>query len=318
MARPEPGALRRTQYALEYAALRVFTAVIGVMPEKLAVCAGVCVGRLFWLLGRRRRRIARENIEKAMPGERTPDEVARLVREVFVQIGLTVVESVWMQRPVHRESLRERMPISGLDGVARALEDGRGVIGLAGHVGNWELLGGALAVTLSKVNALARPVDNPFVRAYATRTREILGMNILSTRDGVRPMIAALRRGEFLGILTDQHVNRSFEPVTFFGRKAATTAVAAALALRLDALVFITWSTRDGRSFRHHGHTDGPVELVRTGDKDADVRANTQLFNDALEKIIREHPEQWLWTHRRWKLAERLDTDRQSEQAHVG
>ena len=319
MSRNESGALRRLQFRAEYLALRALAAVVGLLPEKLAVRAGVWLGRALWLLAPRRRRIARENIEKAMPGERTPAEVARLVKDVFVNIGLTTTENLWMQKPSHRESLRDRMPISGIDGVARALEGGHGMLALTSHLGNWELFGGALAANLGKINALARPVNNPFVRAYTTRMREALGMTVLSTRDGVRPMIAALRRGEFLGILTDQHVNRAFVPATFFGRPAATTAVTASLALRLGAPVFVAWSVRDGRSFRHQGRLEGPVELVRTGDKEADIAANTQQFNDRIEAVVRERPEQWLWTHRRWKLADRSEQDDQKEQAeHVG
>ena len=138
-------------------------------------------------------------------------------------------------------------------------------------------------------------------------------MRILSTRDGARPLVRVLKNGEPLAVLVDQHVNRSFVAVDFFGRKAATTAVVASLALRLDVPVFHAYSLRDGHSFRHHGYMVGPLELVRTGDHDADVAANTQRFNDHIEAVVRRHPEQWLWTHRRWKLAERLERARRKE-----
>ena len=319
MAKTEPGLLRRLKYFIEYAALCALSAVIGRLPEKLAVRAGVMLGRMLWLIGRRRRRIARDNIEKAMPGERTKKEVGRLVKEAFVHIGLTAVESLWMRGRVTKENIETRCRADGAETVAGVATEGRGAILCGPHLGNWEFFGAWVAARFGGLAALARPVNNPMVRKYTTRLRENLGISVLSTRDGVRPMIAALKRGEFLAVLIDQHVNRAFVPATFFGRKAATTAVVASLALKFGVPVIVGHSFRDGRSFRHHGYFEGPIELVRSGDHEADVLANTQRFNDKLEEIIRRHPEQWLWTHRRWKLADRLERDRQKEQAeHVG
>ena len=315
MARNKAGVLRRVQYAVEYAGVRLLSAVVGLLPERLAVFAGVTLGRTLWLVGVRRRGIARRNIEKAMPGERTKHEVRRLVRQVFINIGLTAVESLWMRTRITRANIEERFPGEGFDTVRRALLAGRGAVAFTPHLGNWELFGAFAAARLGTLNALARPVNNPMVGEYTTRLREGFGIKVLSTRDGVRPMIAALKSGEPLAILTDQHVNRACVPATFFGRKAATTAVIASLALRLDAPVFAAYSLRDGRSFRHRACFDGPLELIRTGDREADVLANTQMFNDKLEEIIRRHPEQWLWTHRRWKLADKLERDRQKEHA---
>ena len=315
MSRTKPGLLRRLQYLIEYAVLRALDAAIGLLPEGAAVRAGVALGWLSWLACGRRRRIARQNIEKAMPGEYTDEEVWRLVKQVFLNIGLTAVESIWMRTRATKEDVEQRVPMDGLDTATHSCEKGRGMIGFTPHLGNWELFGGRLAVGLDRFNALARPANNPLVREYTTRLRENLGIIVLSTRDGVRPMIAALRRGETLGVLIDQHVNRAFVPATFFGRKAATTAVVASLALRLDLPVFVGYAARDGHSFRHHGHVEGPIELVRSGDREADVLTNTQLFNDKIEEIVRRHPEQWLWTHRRWKLADKLERGSQKEQA---
>ena len=305
MSKTEPGVLARVRYRVEYICVRALSALLGLMPEAVAVWVGKMLGRGFWLLSPSRRRVARENIERAMPGEMSPAEVNRLVRRVFVQIGLTAVETLWMRSRVNREDIAERLPIDNLDIPETLLAEGRGVIASTMHMGNWELLGANMAAQLRRVSVLARPVNNPLIRAYTTRLREHFGMEVLSTREGVRPMMRALKAGRMLGVLIDQHVNRSSVPATFFGRRAATTAVLATLALRMDVPVVVGYAVRDGLSFRHRGCFEGPFELSRTGDKEADVLANTQMLNDKLEEIIRRHPDQWLWTHRRWKLADR-------------
>lgn len=312
MAGTESGLLLRLRYIGEYGAIRAISAVVGLLPEKLAEWAGVALGATLWLFAFGRRRIARRNIEKAMPGELTGREVRRLVRRAFLHVGLTAVETLWTRKRVTKENIEERFPVDGLGPIMDALAKGRGLIAVGMHLGNWELFGGCMAARLKGLGALARPVNNPLVRKYTTRLREQMGIEVLSTRDGVRPMLRALKENRPLGVLIDQHVNRAFVPVKFFGREAATTAVAAALALRTEAAVFVGYSLRDGYTFRHHGYFEGPMELIRTGDHEADVAANTQMFNDKLEEIIRRHPEQWLWTHRRWKLAERMGRQKES------
>jgi KDO2-lipid IV(A) lauroyltransferase len=313
MATDSGGVGRRLQYGAEYAAVRILSSLVGLLPERLAVWTGVALGRFLWLIAPRRRRIARDNLRRAMPDARSGPELRRLVREVFVHIGLTAVETLWMRRRVTRRTIEQRFPVEGIGELRSALAAGRGVIAFTPHLGNWELFGACMAVRLGQLNALARPVNNPGVRRYTTRLRRQFGIEVLSTRKGVRPMIRALRRGETLAVLIDQHVNRAFVPATFFGRPAATTAVVAALALRLDAPVVASYSVRQGHSFRHRGQIEGPIELVRTGDREADVLANTQRFNDLLEQAVRRHPEQWLWTHRRWKLADRTEQETQKE-----
>jgi Kdo2-lipid IVA lauroyltransferase/acyltransferase len=305
MSKTEPGLLTRVRYRVEYTCVRALSGLLGLMPEAVAVWTGKTLGRAFWLLSPWRRRVARENIEKAMPGEMSPADVRRLVRRVFVNIGLTAVETLWMRSHVDRDNVVERFPIENLDAVESLLTDGRGVLLTGGHLGNWELLGGSAAVQMGRMSALARPVNNPLVGAYTTRLREHFGIEPLSTREGVRPMMRALKGGHALAILMDQHVNRSSVPATFFGRDAATTAVVATLALRMDVPLLVSYGLRDGYSFRHRGYMEGPFELRRTGDQEADVLANTQMLNDKLEGIVRRHPDQWLWTHRRWKLADR-------------
>ncbi len=304
-ARDRAGLIRRVQYQVEYVLVRALAGLVGRMPEPVAVKLGVCLGWTFWALGRNRRRIARRNIERAMPGEHTDAEARRIVKEVFVNIGLTAVETLWMRRHGNREVFDRHYEEEGIDRLQATLDEGAPPITFTGHLGNWELLGAYVATRIGTVNALARPVNNPKVREYTTGLRRQLGLQVISTRDGVRPMLRALKRGETLAVLIDQHVNRAFVPATFFGRKAATTAVVATLAARLDTPVFAVYSLRRGHQFRHRVIVEGPIELERTDDPEADVLANTQRFNDALEAAVRRHPEQWLWTHRRWKLDDR-------------
>jgi KDO2-lipid IV(A) lauroyltransferase len=114
-------------------------------------------------------------------------------------------------------------------------------------------------------------------------------------------MLRALRSGRILGILPDQHAAGGSIIVDFMGRPAATAVGPATLAARTGAPIIPAFCRR-----RPDGDFEAviypPLPLVNTGDREADVRANTILVNQALEREILAHPEQWLWLHRRWKV----------------
>jgi lauroyl/myristoyl acyltransferase len=186
-----------------------------------------------------------------------------------------------------------------------ALAEGRGALVFLSHVDNWEVLGARLAA-YQPAAALAKPLGNPLVNAYLVRVRERMGIHILSTEDGVRPIIRALKRGWGVGILIDQHVRTAWVPVRFFGRPSAMTAVVASLAVRLGVPVFGAYCEREGFSLRHRATVEGPLELVRTGDTESDIAANTQRFADVVERAVRRHPEQWFWMYSHWRLAKQL------------
>ena len=117
----------------------------------------------------------------------------------------------------------------------------------------------------------------------------------------MRPMLRALKQNGILGILIDQNVDW-YEGVfvDYFGRPACTTDGLALLALHTEAPVLPGYMVRlpDGR----YRLVFGPeVEVIRTGDRDADILANTQRFTKVIEQIVRRYPDQWLWVHQRWK-----------------
>ncbi len=301
------GPKHRVRYLLEYVFISGFSWLIGVLPEGAAVRLGrFCGGLIYHLNGHRRRRAIR-NIERALGSELNRDEVRRLARQSFQSFGLTVTETVWAHHNLTPDELAERCPFEETEPAENALAERRGLFVVTPHMGNWELFGARCAHHFGEATALARPPTNPYLEKRVTQLREKMGIKLLSTLDGARPIVRALKNGEGIGLLIDQHVRRAAAPALFFGHPAHTSTVVPTLALRLDVPVFIGWDTRIGQKFQHRLRIEGPVKLVRTDDQEADILANTQLLNDLLEEKIREHPEQWHWHDRRWKSSERLE-----------
>jgi len=173
---------------------------------------------------------------------------------------------------------------------------------MTAHFGAWELSSFAHALYGYPLKFLVRLIDNPRVERLISTYRTSSGNMPIQRRSAARNVLKALRNNEAVGILFDQNTTRS-EGVfaELFGVPAATTPSIALFALRTGAAVvpgFLIW---DEAKRKHRLRLDPPVELIETGDIDADVLENTKRFNRILEGYIRKYPGQWLWIHRRWK-----------------
>jgi KDO2-lipid IV(A) lauroyltransferase len=130
--------------------------------------------------------------------------------------------------------------------------------------------------------------------------RSRFGINIIYKKGALPDMRQALRRNEIVGLLVDQSRRKESVEVNFFGHRVPATPAAAFLGLRCKSPVLPIFCIRE-ISGQLTIHVDEPLDLKWSGDLRADVQANTQLINDAVEKMIRRYPEQWFWLHKRWK-----------------
>jgi len=147
-----------------------------------------------------------------------------------------------------------------------------------------------------------RRLDNPLVDEMVNRIRCQHGNRVLHKDDFARGLIAAMRKGDTVGILMDTNMTPPqgvFVP--FFGVQACTASGLARVALKTGAAVlpgFLLWEESEQRYvLRFYPE----LKLVDTGDAEADATENTAQFTTVIEQVIREYPSQWLWMHRRWK-----------------
>jgi len=164
------------------------------------------------------------------------------------------------------------------------------------HLGNWELSAFTHALMTAPMHIVVRPLDNPQLDTFVEHRRALTGNPIITKKDAARGIFRALKSGDAVGILIDQ--NSSLEEgvfIDFFGRKACANAAFVKFAHRTGAAVvpgFALWNESEQRYVLHFY-----PEVPMTGD----VQADTQRVHSAIEAVIREHPDQWLWIHRRWK-----------------
>jgi Kdo2-lipid IVA lauroyltransferase/acyltransferase len=280
--------------------------VLAWLPESAAYAVGEGAGRLAFRLDRRHRRITEENLSRAFPGQYSPQGLTALARAVFENLGRTAVDVARSERLFHGPT-RDAIVMEGPDRILEARRRGKGVLFITAHFGPWELLPLIFALTSGWGNLVARPLDNPRLDEFLTKMRERGGNRVIRKRDAVQAILQALRRGELVGILIDQHTSeREGVVVPFFGQPASTASAPALIAMRSGAAVFPAATLREGRG-RYRVRIAEEVPVRRSGDLKGDLVENTARFTAAIETLIRERPDHWFWVHRRWKTSHPID-----------
>jgi KDO2-lipid IV(A) lauroyltransferase len=287
------------RYRLEYVLAWGLLKIVGALPRPLARAAGISIAWTVYLLHGKLRRVGMRNLELAFP-DKSRGERKRIVRGVFTSLGRQIAE-VCLFPKYTRENVSKTVVYEGFENFERALARGKGVLFLTGHLGAWELSAFAHSLYGYPLNIVMRPLDNPYLDRLAREYRTMHG-NKAVDKDFARGLIAAMRKGQTVGVLMDTNMIASQGVfVDFFGIPACTAAGVARVARKTDASVVPGFTIWDPVLQKYRLRFDPPVELVRTGNTEADVVANTAKFTKVLEDYVRRYPDQWLWVHRRWK-----------------
>jgi KDO2-lipid IV(A) lauroyltransferase len=287
---------RRIEYALAWP----FIKVLGILPRPLARAAGITLARAVYLLHRKLRRVGMRNLALAFP-EKNLRERGRILRGEFTSLGRQLAEVFQLPRYT-RENVGRVVVYDSFENFQHAEARGKGVLLFAGHFGGWELSSFTLSLDGHWMHVLMRGMDNPYLDRLVRHYRTMHGNKAVDKDDFVRGLLSAMKKGEVVGMLIDTNMTPPQGIfVNFFGIPACTASGLARIALRTDAAVVPTFTIWDAALGKYRLHFDPAVELIRTGDLEADIAANTQLFTKIIEDYVRRYPEQWLWVHRRWK-----------------
>ncbi len=275
---------------LAYLLLRIVLGLLRRMPLPAANTTARLITTLFDRLVPKLRRVAIANLTLAGLGAQPG-----IVNGVFESLARLLVSFAKFPT-INRENIGSLIRYEGFEHYAAAKQRGRGVLFATGHLGNWELSAFAHALLTEPMNVLVRPLDNSLIDKFVERRRALSGNRIITKKDAARTILRALQNNEAVGILVDQNSMLSEGVfIDFFGIPACTNGTFVKLAARSGAAVipgFAVWSPDEHRYVLHFLP---PVEIT------GDTRADTQRLHHQIEQVIRAHPDQWLWIHRRWK-----------------
>lgn len=283
------------RHRVEWYGFRALTRLAQEVPLERAYQTARALSGLGFRMGGKRRQYALANLRVAYPDldEATRREIAR---RCYAHAACNIIDLARSER-WSREQFLDHVSFKEVHHVERALAKGCGLIALIPHLGNFELAKRAAPVAGFPLRVLTRPLNNPIMHEYFEKESTRTGVDLIPHRQSSFAVIRALRRGHPVAILNDQYIRRShgiWAPL--FGVRCSTSPGVSMLALRTGAPVIPCYVVRDGPE--HHTMYFQPE--VEPPD-DGLIETFTAAQNAALERIIRAHPEQWLWTQRRFR-----------------
>jgi KDO2-lipid IV(A) lauroyltransferase len=285
---------------LVYVVIRAAVAVVQMLSLRAAYRLADVLAWLAYHVDRRHRLVADENLRCAFPhlDERRRD---RLVRGVYRHFCRVLIEIVHLPRCLRMTNWKRLVELVNGAGIVDGLAGPRPLLLVTGHFGNWEMAGFVLGALSFRTYAIARVLDNPYLHSFLLRFRERTGQTILNKSGDFERIEEVLRGGGVLATLGDQDAGQRGQFVDFFGRPASTHKAIALLALEHDAPMAVVGVPRVGVPMRYQIVIEEVIDPRDYAGRPDAVRAITQRFTAALERLIRRRPEQYFWLHRRWK-----------------
>jgi KDO2-lipid IV(A) lauroyltransferase len=289
--------------AADYAAylvLRVIVCVLQMLSYEASMRLANVLAQLVYWIDRRHRLVAADNLRHAFP-QLPAAKIDPLVRATYRHFIALVMVIFHLQRRFHIYSWRRYLEMQGERHLAEALLSGRPALLVTGHFGNWEMGGYTLGLFGFETFAIARTLDNPYVDRFLKKFRQRTGQEIIAKHGEIERIDQLLRADGALATLGDQDAGQKGMYVTFFDRPASTHKAIALMSLQYQAPMVVLGIAHVGEPMRHRLIIQDvilPEEYA--GQPDA-IRRMTQRFTTALETLVRQYPEQYLWLHRRWK-----------------
>lgn len=300
--------MKRIVWAVHAAIFYGLTLVAALLPASITYRLGASAGLLIPRLIPKRRTIAIDNIQKALPFMKShplwnsPDQSAEeLAQETFRNLGRSLMEVCRLYHG-RGEDVINSIELRGRENYEAARAKGKGLIFLTGHCGNWELLGLAFSSLFDEgMSVVARRQNNPYLNRMVERMRMRYNSTVIYKQGALKGILSTLKKGKLIGILADQAVfPEDGALIDVLGRKAWASKAPVIIAQKSGAPLLPTFIHREGERQIITFHPEHQF----SGDmSDEGIQRETQALSRYVEDFIVANPTQWYWVHRRWKRA---------------
>lgn len=285
---------------LAYLALRILAVVVHMFSADTNLRTARFLGRLLWKRYHRGRKRALDNLRASYP-EKSEEWIRQTGKESFQQLAMFAMDLILVPRLVRKHNWRDYSRYKNVERAKWLMKEQRGLLMVAAHYGNFEIMGYLLGLFDFNIYSIARPLDNKYISKYLYGLRERVGQKIIDKKGAARLMPQITATGATLCFIADQDAGRKGVFVDFFGRKASTYKSIGLLAITNNIPIGVGYSRRiDNRFFFEIG-VNRIIMPEEWADKEDPLTWITQEYTNAIEQFIREEPTQYWWLHRRWK-----------------
>ncbi|MFC1576079.1 ELM1/GtrOC1 family putative glycosyltransferase [Candidatus Omnitrophota bacterium] len=269
--------------------------IFHILPTSVALWLGRRIGTAVYFLNTERRVIGYANLRAAYSATKTPAELRKIIKNVYKSWAEIFCEILTLTK-INEKYIDKYIEIVNPNNMLDIKDYPKGVILLTAHFGNWELAGMIGSLKGFPLLVLAREQKMKRLNALINTLRESKGLTVVAKGFTTKNIVKALRDGKKIGMVGDQDAGKTGMLVDFFGRPSSTAPGSARIAAKTGAYILPAFMARL-TGCRHRLVLEKPM-LIKEGE---DIRPYLEKYNQLLEKNVREHPEQWLWLHKRWK-----------------
>ncbi len=280
---------------------RIFGGLLRIMPRSGVIIMMRLLARFAHAISPKHRRTIATNLEIAFPHQLSANEKKKIGIDAFMNL-LDTTLGIIERDGMAKEEVIQNVTFEG-EAILQAYRDaGKKVILITGHQGNWELLSQAIAIKFDlTLVGVGRKLDSDLMDKILKANRERFNVEMVYKKGAMKGCIKALNQNKVVGILVDQSIRLSQSiTVQFFGKPATHTPLASILSRKFGVdLIPAFISTND--YIHYHITIHDPIKTIKTNDHEEDLKRLTQAQADVMEQVIREHPNEWFWMHKRWK-----------------
>jgi len=283
----------------EYIVFILFSRFFSLIGLKLSRKFSSFIAFVFFYFIPIRKKVVINNLQNAFP-EKKSSEIKSLAFKTYKSFAITLVEIMYLPY-MSKKQLIDAVNCANPELIIEKYKQGKGVILLSSHFGNWEFIAISVAMQIGiSLSVIVKPLRNPYVYEWMNGFRTKFNNEIVPLGISIRKTYQTLKEKKIVAMVADQRGPREGERVDFFGREVSVYTGPASLAVKTGAPIIYGIPIRQ-KDYKYHTvlveiPTNDPDE------KDEDkIKEISQRHTSYLEKIIREYPEQWLWMHNRWK-----------------
>jgi KDO2-lipid IV(A) lauroyltransferase len=292
---------RSISYFFAWLLLIFCSLIIKIIPARYLYDFALGIGSLGYIFIHKQRKIALESLNIAFGHDKSQEEIKQIVKDNFIFMAKSAIEMMFlMERPA---LLKKRVTFQGKENLDFALSQGKGVILVSAHFGNFPLLMAKLSLEGYHIAGIMRPMRDSHTEKFFLAKRNKIKIKTIYSQPRnvcVENTIKSLRNNELVFIPIDQNFGTGGVFVNFFGRKAATATGPVVLAKRTKATILPCFILRQ-KDDTHRIIFEPALKLEEDRDQEKSIIINIQKLTDIIEAYIRRYPTQWSWIHRRWK-----------------
>ncbi len=281
--------------------LSICSSIVRAIPTAYLYSFAKNMAGMAYIFAKKQKKLALGSLNTAFGREKSAQEIEEIAKNCFIYIAKSAVELMFFfDKP---QLLKDRVEICGRDNLDKALQQGRGVILVSAHFGNFPLLLGRLATEGYKIGGIMKPMRDERMERLFFKKREKFGVKTIYSQPRnacVNATISALRNNEVIFIPIDQNFGTGGVFVDFFGVKAATATGPVILAQRTKAVLLPCFILRQPGD-RHKIIIEPELKIEEAQDPQETILLNIQKLTNIIENYIRKYPAEWGWIHRRWK-----------------